>query len=322
MLSQTDIKFFKIAVGSENIGKESLLDVSAKCPVCGDGRKGNSKRLHLYEKNGTTLVHCFNGDCPVHYNVWNFLKNHNPELLDSYKRETFGETMKTLGGNNYLPKQEVKINIKTIALESHLGKIEDFPQALEYVKSRNVEYDKERFGQWYFGIKDLNIDGILYKVKDSIIIPFFYNNLIYGFYSRSIDKKNFITYNHQINLGYKIWNWFGIDKNAPVYIFEGIFDAISSGKKNIIALAGAKLPEERLKELKYPVFCLDNDKTGILNAKNYAMSGYNVFIQPTDIIGKDFNEIKKNYPDLNMSTFINDNVHSGPIAQVLLTSKN
>lgn len=50
-LSSIDIRYFKIAVGQENIGKESLVDITARCPVCGDSsKKRNSKRLHMYSK--------------------------------------------------------------------------------------------------------------------------------------------------------------------------------------------------------------------------------------------------------------------------------
>ena len=35
-LSLVDIKYFKMAVGLENIGKETAIDISARCPVCGD----------------------------------------------------------------------------------------------------------------------------------------------------------------------------------------------------------------------------------------------------------------------------------------------
>lgn len=322
MLSYTDVKFFKLAVGSEHIGKETDLDIQARCPVCGDGAKKNSKRLHLYDKNGTTLVNCFNGDCTVHSNLWNFLKNYFPNLLDSYKRETFGETMKSLKGES--PKQKLKesVQLVTVPLEPLFKDIKECPEALEYLKNRSIDYNEDAFGKWFYGVQDLEIDGTLYQVTNSIIIPLYYDGKISGFYSRSIKSKNFITYNHQTNIGFKVWNWFNIDKEAPVYIFEGIFDAISSGKKNIIALMGAKLPEERLKELRNPVFVLDNDKTGRLNSIYYTELGYNVYIQPDDILEKDMNEIKKNHPGLNISQMINDNLYKGVSAVVRLKMKN
>ena len=53
--------------------------------------------------------------------------------------------------------------------------------------------------------------------------------------------------------GYSIWvtkygTTFNIDNTKEVSTyFEGIFDAIASGLDNVIALMGAKLPEDRLR---------------------------------------------------------------------------
>lgn len=56
-ISSTDLKYFKIAVGHANIGKEHSNDVVARCPVCGDSQKNkHTKRLHIYNKAGETRI--------------------------------------------------------------------------------------------------------------------------------------------------------------------------------------------------------------------------------------------------------------------------
>ncbi len=62
-----------------------------------------------------------------------------PDLLDSYKRETFGETMKSLSNpgsfgtfNSNKPKEEVKL--ETVPLEPYFSKIEENLEAVEYLK--------------------------------------------------------------------------------------------------------------------------------------------------------------------------------------------
>lgn len=318
MLSTVDTKYFKMAVGHHNIGKETNVDITARCIACGDGKKNNSKRLHLYEKNGTTLVHCFNGDCDVHFNVWNFLNKYKPELIEQYKRESFATNINDLRDSfsavklkkeENLPAEE-KDSITYHDLTSMFTPIEQSVEALEYIKSRHIPYNPSVFGLWYYGTQDLQIGDKRYRTSDSVVIPLYKNGKMYGFYSRKLKEKSFATYNPEQNVGYKVWNWFNVDLNLPVYIFESIFDAISSGKKNIIALMGAKLPEERLREIKHPIFCLDNDKTGMLNGINYATRGYSVFIIPYNIKEKDMNEIVKNHP-FDMDEFIDMNTYKG-----------
>lgn len=305
MLDRIDIKYFKMAVGDSNI-RETDNDIAVSCPVCGDSRtKHNSRRLHLYKKGDYTGVNCFNGDCPVeNKTVFSFLRDFFPNHLSSYRREKFQDNMQQLSQTSLLGKQSfpgddvfdfakepkselvdfedwenteiAKLSSKispvaSIDLRGYITPIEKVSQALEYIKSRGLSYSPESYGRWFYGHQNLEIDDVLYKVQDSIIIPLYTDSSftkMYGFYSRSISGKFFSTFMQDINVGYKIWNYFNIDNTKEVYIFEGIFDAIASGLDNVIALMGAKLPEDRLKEINNPVFVLDNDRTGLLHQRN------------------------------------------------------
>lgn len=329
MLDRIDIKYFKLAVGMDAIGKETMVDIAARCPICGDSRSNKRmKRLHLYTKGTVTNVNCFNGDCPCHNkSFYSFLKEFFPALLNQYKRENFGNTMEKLAKGETEdvfgsfkkeePKKESEVLIHD--LTQYLHKIEDHPEALEYLNGRGFNY-KGQYGQWYFGFQDLKIGEITYKITDAIVIPLYYNDQMYGFYSRSIKDKTFYTYMHDANIGYKIWNWFNINKESPVFIYEGIFDAIAGGLPNSIALMGAKIPEERLNELKHPVFVLDNDKTGLLNGLSYAKRAQ-VYIQPDKYEEKDMNELMLNHPEINVSDIIQSNLFSGISAEVRIKAK-
>lgn len=324
-------KFFLMAVGNSIRGKESDIDIAVRCPICGDShKKKNSTRLHLYHKNGSDLVHCFNGDCILNSNrtVYSFLRDHYPNLLAQYKRENFGQTMEKLaqgdsdvfaGFKKEQPKETADITVHD--LTPYLQAIDEVPEALEYLKNRGCDYKESKFGKWYFGNQDLKIGETLYPITGSIIIPLYYNDQMYGFYSRSIYDKMFYTYNPEQNIGYKIWNWFNIDKNKPVYIYEAIFDAIAGELNNSIALMGAKIPDDRLNELKYPVFVLDNDKTGLLNSLEYCRKGHQVYIQPDKYPEKDMNEFILNYPEINVSDVIISNLYTGISAEVRIKSK-
>jgi hypothetical protein len=278
-----------------------------------------------------TNVSCFNGDCAVHNKtVYSFLKDFFPALLEQYKKENFRNTMTKLANGNIEdvfgtfkrasePKKEKEVLIHD--LTPYLKDLNESSEGIEYLKNRGINYYPKQTGKWYFGYQDLKIGEILYKITDAIVIPLYYESSMYGFYSRSIKDKTFYTYMHDANIGYKLWNWFTADKTQKVYIFEGIFDAISSGMLNIIALMGAKMTEDRLKELKYPVFVLDNDKTGLLNSLEYAKRGFTVYIQPNKYKEKDMNELMLNNPDLDIPELIQQNTFSGISAQVRIKSK-
>lgn len=333
MLSTIDVRYFKLAVGLDNIGKETSVDITARCPVCGDSRSNKRmKRLHLYIKNNVTNVNCFNGECASHNKtVYGFLLDFFPALLSQYKREKFTTTMEKLARGEtddvfasfkkepalrIANKQEVLVQ----DLSSFFRDINGAPDVISYLRNRGITYDESKYGKWYFGFQDLKISDVLYKTTNTIVIPLYYEGTMYGFYSRNIYEKTFYTYMADANVGFKVWNWFNVDKNKPVYIFEGIFDAISSGLDNIIALMGAKLPSDRLSELKQPVFVLDNDKSGLVNSLIYCKIAP-VYIQPTKYIEKDMNNLMMSYPELNLAELITANLYSGIGAEVRIKSQ-
>lgn len=353
MLDRIDIKYFKMAVGDANI-RETDNDIAVSCPVCGDSRTNrNSRRLHLYKKGDHTGVNCFNGDCSVeNKTVFSFLRDFFPNHLSSYRREKFRDNMQQLGnlsssgsGDVFDFGKELEISeefgdlgdwenseiavlssespVVAIDLRNYITAIEKIPQALEYIKSRGLSYSPELYGNWFYGHQNLEIDDVVYKVQDSIIIPLYTDSSftkMYGFYSRSISEKFFSTFMQDINIGYKIWNYFNIDNTKEVYIFEGIFDAIASGLDNVIALMGAKLPEDRLKEINNPVFVLDNDRTGLLNSIEYARKGCKVYIQ-NKYPQKDINSLMQDNPDLDVGSFIKNNLYKGILAEVNIKQK-
>lgn len=330
MLDKNDVKFFKLAVGSERIKTENNNEIVARCPVCGDSRKSQNKaRLHLYSACNTAFVNCFNGDCPVHNkNMFSFLKEFYPNLydkyLDNYKRQSLFTLLDDFKVDPILTdKTDKRNNSKGVKLvyqdfSEYFKPLETVKSALNYFENRGFKYDKSM--KLYYSDIVLKIGDKEHNLKNSIVIPLYNENFEwYGFYSRNISEKKFCTYMNPENNSYKVWNFFNVDKEKPVYIFEGIFDALSaiqSGLTNCIACLGAQLPDERLKELKDPVFCLDNDRTGLKNMLNYAKQGYKVLIHSES--EKDCNEMLKS--GKNVKDIILNNIYEGVLAQVKIKS--
>lgn len=372
MLDRIDIKFFKLAVGEENIHSETLVDVSARCPVCGDSHRGTKARLHLYAKNNLTFVNCFNGGCPVENKIpFTFFRDFFPELLSSYKRETFHLRLNDLkeefgskeqdtspfislvSDSKQEPKEfedvfaslgskkpektkeitgtknptcventketiEVPFELTTLRLETLLKTYEN-SRAQEYLESRGVTYEPQKHGRFYYSENNITLDDKVLYVKDSIVIPLYFKNEIYGFYSRSITQKDFYTFIFR-EQGFKAWNYFNLKKNEPVYVFEGIFDAMSSGLDNICASLGAKISDEMIKILEdngsEVIFVLDSDKTGLMNSLEYSKRGYKVFVPPTNLLKKDINTLRNTYSTEEIKDIIQNNLYSGVLGTV------
>ncbi|CBJ94211.1 Putative DNA primase subunit [Campylobacter phage CPt10] len=336
MLDFVDIKYFKLAVPGPY--KESSLDIAVKCPICGDSKyKKSVKRLHLYEKQGVTLVHCFNGDCELNtqMSLSNFLKIYKPELLLPYKSENFKfkinsidssaksniesnneiETMKSCfdssASNTSDSNESSNTSIENIAsstsIESannefkyiNLTSVLDTntSKQIEFLKSRGFNDDTINFLDFYNGTKSFNLNGVYYGIKDYLVIPFSKDSNYYGFYARSLTEKRFI--NFTLNQNYGVWNLFNVDLNKPVFIFEAILDALSFRQtyrtNQIIALNTSTIAKNVLDLIKYPFFCLDNDKVGIEKMIKYNSIPNSHFIcYPNDLTQKDFNEMLQN----------------------------
>lgn len=334
MLDFVDIKYFKLAVPGPY--KESSLDIAVKCPICGDSKyKKSVKRLHLYEKQGVTLVHCFNGDCELNTQMGlsNFLKIYKPELLLPYKSENFKFKINSIDtSNNIETKNEVETmkscfnsgtsntsdsnessntSIENIASSTSIDSSNNgfkyinltsvldtnTSKQIEFLKSRGFDDDTISFLDFYNGAKSFNLNGVYYGIKDYLVIPFSKDSSYYGFYARSLTEKRFI--NFTLNQNYGVWNLFNVDLNKPVFIFEAILDALSFRQiyrtNQIIALNTSTIAKNVLDLIKYPFFCLDNDKVGIEKMIKYNSIQNSHFIcYPNDLKQKDFNEMLQN----------------------------
>ena len=324
-LDPLDIRYFKLAVG--NVKSETPQDITAKCPVCGDSKHSNKARLHLYQKGNVTLVNCFNGGCPCsNRTMHTFLRDFFPALFNNYKKEKF---QRALGDTKGLEDAVIDITkgIDTSRLVSNsqttpiLQSLKQFfaplnDQCRSYLLKRGIKDTKGI----YTAASNAFLDGKSFYIKDFIIIPLIKDKEIYGFYTRSTQEKKFFTYIKESHVGFKAWNLFQVNPKEPVYIFEGIFDAMSamqSGLKNSIALMGAKPSAEILELLQQPVFCLDNDRTGILNSLEYCKK-YPVVVWPFDE-PKDANEMC--LKNIDLYHIISQNIKTGIRATVALRAK-
>lgn len=331
MSHSLEYSYFKKAMHESGalIKSETQDEIVARCPICGDSRyRKNVARLHIYAKLGVPLINCFNGDCPVkNMTINRFLREFYPGLHRDYSRDKFRTNV--YGKDVFAPDFKIpdadwikEPELCLFDLSNTMQPLESSPEALEYVTNRGFTYQPS--WKWFYCRDNLEINNKVYLTENSVVIPLYKGDLWYGFYSRNISKKSFATYIPERNSGMKIWNIFNIDKSKPVYIFEGIFDALSlliSGEPNVIACLGATVPKDVLATLTEPILCYDNDRTGITNMVK-ALKETNFKVNVLDFGSdspKDLNELLQQGKELGQ--FVKDHIKSGPMAIISLSQR-
>ena len=349
-LDVLDIKYFKYAVGT-NIGKETPNDIASRCIICGDGKDKKKKRLHLYTKVGYDhdVIKCFN--CEFTGNMFTFLKTASPHLYEQYKNEKrsasfewlkaqhkttqkepefndaeiwFGDKPKPKEISVPEPEPEVELNADPRKMPDNVFYLpEEFipasasPEATEYLDGRRISTEGI-----YYSEEWIKFNGKKMPLKNSIIIPLWVNEdkkICYGFQARNISTKFFYTYIPEENSGWKVWNWFNIDPSKKIFIFESVFDAMSSGlpRDQMVGALGADLNDDRINEVQDVIFCLDNqfqDVTSKVKSQELLKKGFKVFIWDTTIPEKDANKWLQNHVELNPVDFakiILTNIYEG-----------
>lgn len=213
------------------------------------------------------------------------------------------------------PKVDEPINEDGVFVIPPVKGFTELPQdAIDYIRKRGIEPQEN----WLYSPKNNKV--MFNKAKtilsEFIIIPLTKGNKWYGFQALAWKHKQFFVYMVTGNSGHKHWNFYNVDKTKEVYIFESIYDAMSSGLENSIAQLGANLGEESLKELEKPIFCLDNqyvDEKAKEETLKYLELGYSAFIWPEGADKfKDTNDLRKlNVPYEKIANMITKNINQG-----------
>jgi len=301
-IDNIDKKYFLMA---DTAIKKAIIkpsDITICCPICKEGGSWNKKqRCHLYIKStyDKPMVHCYN--CDYHYGLESFLDLINKDLVQRYKTEKFSEIKNIFQKGK--PKEIKKVSEKTIKIDEPYTKykLDDFKflkkslKVKEYLKSRNLSEFSELF---LYADKNIEINNKFLPISDSIITPLFCKDerYVYGFQARKLSEKRFYNFIPDENSGFKIWNLNNVKKDEPLFIFESVFDALSSGLKigNISAILGSDLDLKRF-NFKYPIYALDNqwvDNTSMKKTKKLLQTDYCV-VWDKKFKVKDYNELLK-----------------------------
>lgn len=289
-LNHVNEKFFK-KLNSGVVGNNN--DLMCQCHICGDSKTKRKKRLHLFTKDNIhDTVHCFN--CGYSSSAYNYFKEFHSEYFSQYRNE--------LGANKIASLRDVDLsdfrlenkNLKTLSLDefkSHFKALDD--TRIEYLKQRHFSSrDIEKMNTLQ-GVSRVNLFGKNLNLKDYIVIPLLdLDGFVFGYQARSITEKRFLTV---ILEGYpKVWGLNTIRENSQLYVFESIFDAISSGFDSTIAVLGISSTKTIVKDYKDCVIFFDNqyiDEASRKTCLELAKDGYKIVIWDKSVKVKDVNEL-------------------------------
>lgn len=301
--------------------------INFRCPICGDSStREHIRRGFLMKKEDGILYTCHN-ECG-NMSFYKFLEHQDENLAKQY----YSETVKTRFKNrNEKEKKDVfkstskmktkkfdgkkvSVTIKDERRTFKLKSIKLSREAKTFIKSRGLS------------VKEAEDLGFLYNEDlNAIVFPLYTSEQkdeIYGVQFRLIEKKHFL--NFVFDESFKYWGEYLI-ANAPygsdVYVFESIFDAISSGLENVIAMLGADLSEEATERLKnYNLtFCFDNDEAGREKTLKYSNLGHDCLVHSPKIKVKDLNDMLiRGVPKEKISKYVLKHIKS-PKMSILKT---
>ena len=296
-----DEKYINIIANYLELPKrKSNSELVARCPVCGDSQRNKYKRrFGISSKQDGAICGCFN--CGYAAPFGKFLKDYYPDIYNDYKLEKFRESTehsqpkksistKTSSSGSLF--NRVPVAEKTIAAPVTYSK-----EAVDYLKSRGVSEDRYDGFVWAYDFKEVleKLSKTEHEHVDSeprlVILLRNFSKKLVGIQSRSLDQKNSKRYEiHKLGSDNVIWVPTWIDRNKPLIVTEGVFDAIST--VNGIAKLSNHLTSIDGRTDKF-IYTWDNEPDNefiVSRMASAVKSNYRVFIPGKDWVYKDLNE--------------------------------
>jgi transcription elongation factor Elf1 len=280
--------------------------INFRCPICGDSTKNRSKaRGWLLERDNKFSYYCHNCGASQSFNF--FLKTVDPLLFNDYITEKFvanTHTKDTKEVNTEQFKSEaVTFNSDPLKKIKKVSQLEHDHPVKRYILKRQIPshqhyrlYFAPKFKAWINEIIPDKFDPEkIGKDEPRLVIPFLdENGKCFGVSARSFDPKTTLRY---ISILFdnrpKI---FGLDKvnlNEPYYIVEGALDSMFLS--NAISMNGAEGNGNSANENAIYVFDAEpRNKEIHARMEKVIKNGHKICIWPSDVPGKDINEMVLN----------------------------
>lgn len=294
---------------------------NAGCPVCKEGRSwGSKKRLYYYPQSNS--FYCFN--CSRSWNALNWLCEacgmspdeiygeitDNKHSFEITKKIKFKDETKPKKPISDLPHDSINL-FDDVQFNFYKNKSKYVSIAYEYIKSRKLDVAINKPNSLYISLTD-------FYHKNRLCIPFKDTNKKIVFYqSRSLDSS-MPKYLSKLGSDKSLFGIEKVDNDLEyIFIFEGPIDAMFV--KNGVAAAGLTLTKNQSKQLlEFPfhkkIWVLDNpkfDKTSEEKMKKMISNNETVFLWPSDMNSKDFNEyaVSKNYNQIDHNLIVENSLN-------------
>lgn len=333
MASWVDHKYVSLMSNRLTMFKQTNKETyTFRCPICGDSQKSKIKsRGYIFPKGGKLRFYCHN--CGASMHLGQLIKEVDGLLYEDYIKEQFIET------NFKQPVREIVSDITNTTpprfiSNSPLGNLKKISQlefnhpAKRYIDSRKIPPNKHfklfyapKFKHWVNSFIP-NKFSSLTTDEPRIVIPLLDKNRdFFGCQGRALSDKGPRYYT--IILNDETPRLFGLDTcdlNKYTYCFEGPIDSLFI--PNAIAMCGSDLTKNMNMNKRNMVICFDNEPRSLQiveKISKYIDNEYNVCLWPSNIKGKDINEMILNgHPVEELTITIDKNTFSGLDAKLKL----
>ena len=279
-----------------------------RCPFCGDSQKNKLKsRGYVYCKGNDYFFRCHN--CSMSTSFGNFLKQIDQSVYKEYILERYSAgdnahsnyqkpTFDALKGNAFGAFAKFTQSIPKIKLEN-INQLEKDHYAREYISDRSIPisrwndiYYADNFKE--FLDSEFPTHNVANLPEDDRIVLLYKDELgnITDIAGRALgdNKLRYITV--KVQEGKKVYGLERVNRENTAYIVEGQFDSmfidncLASGDSNLIGLADYL-------DIKC-VLIYDAEPRNKEIVKQIATAidlGYTICLLPTDMNGKDINEM-------------------------------
>jgi transcription elongation factor Elf1 len=330
MVDFTELKYAQMLSGRlENfrIRNTNPYKINFRCPVCGDSQKSRSKsRGWLLESKNVFHYYCHN--CGASQGFSFFLKSIDQLLYNDYVAEKF--MANTAVKDSEPDENQFKTKAPVFNKKNPLLKIKKISQLKSdhpikrYIEKRKIPtkhhyrlYFAKKFKTWINEIIPNKFENIG-KDEPRLVIPFLdQNGNCFGVSARGFDPKGIRYITIMFEERPKIFGLDKVDFSQPYYIVEGAIDSFFI--ENAIAMNGAEGNGNAAGDNAIYVFDAEpRNKEIHKRMEKVIKAGYKVCIWPSDVPGKDINEIY--LAGLDPEKLIEDNTYQGLQAELKLSA--